>query len=113
MPDIKITEIIGNNIVERRRRLGFSQKELASMLGITQDAMARMERGIMAPKMSRLPCLAQALRCTVACLFRRHDEATEDLAASIADILRTVPPEGRQALLDLVDHAAGVMRGRR
>ncbi|MDR2077124.1 MAG: helix-turn-helix domain-containing protein [Desulfovibrio sp.] len=109
MPNSTITEILGKNIAERRRRLGLSQKELATKLGITQDAMARMEKGSMAPKMARLPCLAEALRCSVTHLFRRHDEDAEALAASIADILRTVPPEGREALLDLVAHAARVM----
>ena len=110
MPHKNLTEIIGRNIVESRRRLGLSQKELATKLGITQDAVARMEKGTMAPKIARLPFLAEALRCTVIYLFRQHEEDTEDLAACIADILRTVPPEGREALLDLVVHAARVLR---
>jgi transcriptional regulator with XRE-family HTH domain len=110
MPEIRLTEIIGKNINERRRRLGLSQKELATRLGVTQDAMARMERGLIAPKMSRLPCLAEALRCTVTYLFRQHDEATDDLAATMADILMSVPTEGREALVELLVHAASVMK---
>jgi transcriptional regulator with XRE-family HTH domain len=110
MPNSTIIEILGKNSVERRRRLGLSQKELAKKLGITQDAVARMEKGTMAPKMARLPHLADALHCTVIYLFRRHEEDTEALAAHIADILRTVAPDDREALLDLVIHAARVLR---
>ena len=39
----KLAVIVGENISERRRRLGLSQKELADRLEISQDAMARVE----------------------------------------------------------------------
>ena len=61
MPDKKLAEIVGENISERRRRLGLSQKELADRLEISQDAMARMEKGRIAPKMGRLQYIADNL----------------------------------------------------
>jgi predicted transcriptional regulator len=109
MPDFTLAEIVGRNITERRHRLEISQKELSVKLKISQDAMARMEKGKIAPKMSRLPDIAMALECTVAYLFRQHDEATEEIAASIADTLKRLPREGQEALRDLVEHAARVM----
>lgn len=42
---MKIVEIVGANIANRRRQLNISQKELAARLDITQDAMNRIERG--------------------------------------------------------------------
>lgn len=105
----KLAVIVGENISERRRRLGLSQKELADRLEISQDAMARMEKGRIAPKMGRLQDVADNLQCTVAYLFRTNDEATEERAASIADILKTLPADGQEALVELVANAARVM----
>ena len=109
MPDCKLAEIVGENISERRRRLGLSQKELADRLNITQDAMTRMEKGKIAPKMGRLVDIAQNLQCSVGSLFRTHDETTEEMAATIADILKPLPKDGQEALVDLVASAARVM----
>lgn len=106
-----LTEIVGANIAERRRRLGLSQKELADRLNITQDAMTRMEKGRIAPKMGRLQDIAANLECTVGYLFRTHDDAMEERAATIADILQTLPPAGQEALVELVASAARVMNG--
>lgn len=111
MPTDTLSEIVGENIGERRRKLGISQKELADKLGITQDAMARMEKGKIAPKMSRLQDIAANLQCTVGSLFRTQDEAAEERAAIIGDILKTLPPDGQEALVELVAAAARVMLG--
>ena len=110
MAENKLAEIVGENISERRRRLGLSQKELADRLEISQDAMARMEKGRIAPKMGRLQGIADTLQCTVAYLFRTHDEETEERAANIADILKMLPADGQEALVELVANAARVMR---
>ena len=110
MPDSKLSEIVGENIVKQRRKLGLSQKELAEKLTITQDAMARMEKGKIAPKMARLQTLADILQCPVAYLFRTQDEAAEERAATMTDILKTLPADGQEALVELVASAARVMR---
>lgn len=109
MADHTLAETVGKNIAERRRRLGLSQKELADKLDITQDAMARMEKGKIAPKMSRLPDVARNLQCSVGYLFRTHDEDTEEMAATIADIFKPLPKDGQEALVELVASAARVM----
>ncbi|MDR2744644.1 MAG: helix-turn-helix domain-containing protein [Desulfovibrio sp.] len=109
MRDFKLAEIVGKNISAQRQRYGISQKELAARLGITQDAMNRMEKGIIAPKMSRLPDLADALNCTVPFLFRDHGEESTELAEAIAAILRILPHDGQIALRELVEHTARVM----
>ncbi|MTJ93803.1 MAG: helix-turn-helix transcriptional regulator [Desulfovibrio sp.] len=46
-----------------------SQEILAEKIGITQQALARMEQGEIAPKLIKLPELAGALQCTVANLY--------------------------------------------
>lgn len=106
---MKLVEIVGQNIARRRKELGFSQKELAIRLDITQDALNRMEKGHIAPKMSRLEEIAMELHCTVPFLFRRDHASLQERAATIAEILATVPETGQQAIINLVEETARVM----
>lgn len=106
---MKLAEVVGQNIAKRRKVLGMSQKELAIRLDITQDALNRMEKGRIAPKMGRLEDIATHLNCTVPCLFRRESEALQERATMIAEILGTLPPDGQEALLNLVAETARVM----
>lgn len=110
---MKLVEIVGQNITKRRLRLGLSQKELAMRLNITQDALNRMEKGKIAPKMGRLEELAAHLKCPVAYLFRSQSEAVQERAATIADILTSLPEAGQEALVNLMADAARVMSGQK
>ncbi len=106
---MKPAEVVGQNIADRRKLLGLSQKELAIRLDITQDALNRMEKGRIAPKIGRLEDIASHLECTVPFLFRRESEALQERAATIADILATLPEAGQEALVSLVADTARVM----
>ena len=110
MSDKELAQIVGENISARRKKLCMSQKELAMAIDVTQDAMARMEKGKIAPKMARIQQIAAVLKCPAAYLFRKSDEITEERAAAIADLLRELPEESQEALLDLVAAAARVMK---
>lgn len=106
---MKLVEIVGQNIASRRKMLGISQKELAAKLGITQDALNRMEKGKIAPKMARLEVLAGFLQCPVSFLFRDGSSSMLDRAATIADIIAAVPESGQEAIVNLVAETARVM----
>ncbi len=110
MVEKELAQVVGENITARRKKLGISQKELALAVDVTQDAMVRMEKGRIAPKMTRLQQIAEALKCPVAYLFRTHDELTEERAATIAELMHGLPEDGQEALVDLVAMAAKVMK---
>jgi len=109
MSENQLSVIVGENILFQRKKLGLSQKELADKLQISQDAMARMEKGKIAPKMGRLQNIADNLQCTVAYLFRTNDEMTEERASTIADIIKPLPPKGQEAMVDFVASAVSIM----
>lgn len=109
MSENQLSVIVGGNISSQRKRLGLSQKELANKLQISQDAMVRMEKGKIAPKMGRLQDVADNLQCTVAYLFRTNDEMTDERAEIIADIIKPLPPQGQEAIVDFVASAVSVM----
>ncbi len=105
----QLSLLVGKNIALQRKQLGFTQKDLAKCLGITQDAVAHMEKGIIAPKMSRLQDIAKALQCSVAFLFRTSDDETDENAKNIADMIKTLPKEGQASALTMFGGILGIV----
>lgn len=110
---MKLVEIVGQNIANRRKAIGLSQKELAAKLDITQDALNRMEKGQIAPKMSRLDDIARILQCPVPYLFRSANNAFSDRCAVISDILASLPADAQEVLVGLVTDLARVINNHR
>jgi predicted transcriptional regulator len=54
---------IADNVAERRQEMGMSQRELAFLVGTTQSAIARLERGGRPPRIDTLLKIAEALDC--------------------------------------------------
>ena len=59
-----VAEIMAGIIAQRRRR-GLTQGELAEMVGVKQQAIARMERGGSTPNVTTLIKVARALGLSV------------------------------------------------
>lgn len=97
-----LPKILGANIAARRTRLGLTQAQLAERLDIGQDALSRMEKGVISPKISRLPILAFTLGCSVAELFRTPGDTSRDRAATIEELLRALPPEQQEHVLKIM-----------
>jgi predicted transcriptional regulator len=54
---------IADRVAERRGAMGLSQRELAELVGTTQSAIARLERGGRPPRIDTLLRIAEALDC--------------------------------------------------
>ena len=54
---------IADRVAERRGAMGLSQRELAELVGTTQSAIARLERGGRPPRIDTLLGIADALEC--------------------------------------------------
>jgi predicted transcriptional regulator len=54
---------IADRVSERRQEKGMSQRELAFLVGTTQSAIARLERGGRPPRIDTLLNIADALQC--------------------------------------------------
>jgi predicted transcriptional regulator len=54
---------IAEKVSERRGAIGMSQRELAELVGTTQSAIARLERGGRPPRIDTLLKIAEALEC--------------------------------------------------
>ena len=54
---------IADKVSARRAEKGLSQRELAELVGTTQSAIARLERGGRPPRIDTLLTIADALEC--------------------------------------------------
>jgi predicted transcriptional regulator len=54
---------IAERVAARRAEIGLSQRELAELVGTTQSAIARLERGGRPPRIDTLLNIADALEC--------------------------------------------------
>lgn len=60
---------ISENIIEHRKRLGLTQSELASMLGVSFQAVSKYENGISCPDIFLLPLIAEIFDISIDELF--------------------------------------------
>jgi ribosome-binding protein aMBF1 (putative translation factor) len=61
---------IAEQVVEQRRARDLSQQQLADLVGTTQSAIARFERGGRPPRIDTLLRMAEALDCELVVQFR-------------------------------------------
>jgi predicted transcriptional regulator len=61
---------IAQDVADRRQELGLSQRELAELVGTTQSAIARLERGGRPPRIDTLLRIADALDCDLSVELR-------------------------------------------
>ena len=65
---------IAEQVADRRKALGLSQKELAELTGTTQSAIARLEGGGTPPRLSTLVRIARALDSDLVVALRPHGD---------------------------------------
>jgi transcriptional regulator with XRE-family HTH domain len=61
-------------MIEWRKKNGLTQSELAEKCHTTQQTIAKIEQGVVDPKLSTLEKIADALGCEVTDLFYRKTE---------------------------------------
>ena len=63
---------IAEKVTDRRVEMGMSQRELAELVGTTQSAIARLERGGRPPRIDTLLRIAEALDCDLVVELAPH-----------------------------------------
>lgn len=63
------TNLLCENIVAARKKLGLTQSQLAKMLGVSAQAVSKWERGISCPDISLLDEIAKALQISLSALL--------------------------------------------
>lgn len=88
-------EVLGMKITDLRKRRGFTQRELAEQLHVTDKAVSKWERGINFPEITLLEPLATALNTTVIELLSLENATKCD----VVDTFSTLSSQNKQRLL--------------
>lgn len=94
---------IGNKLRAERRRLGYTQEQVAEMIGITPAFMGHIERGERGMALDTLIYLCNFYHVTMDYLWS-DTLPLEDrqLASQIAVLLKDKTPQQQAAILDIV-----------
>ncbi len=98
-----LSQRVGEKIALKRKKLGYTQVEVAAMLGIEQESLSRMEKGIIAPKFSRLEPLAEVLECSVLDLFRTENESTQASSNYLIEQLDKLNKKDQKLALSIIE----------
>lgn len=66
-----VARLFGERIAAKRKEKGITQEALAEKLGISQESLCRMEKGLISPRFERLLDFSKALDCPIADLFAK------------------------------------------
>ena len=98
----RLAQIFGSNVARRRQLLNMSQAEFSEKLDIAPDVVSRVENGYIAPRFGRIELIASLLDCSVADLFREAPGDTVSNAATLAELIRPLPPQKQEEVISLV-----------
>jgi transcriptional regulator with XRE-family HTH domain len=97
-----LVRAIGQAIASRRATSGLSQEKVAEALGITREAVSRMETGVAVPTVVRLAELAEIFNCGIEDASNR----TIDQPRRILELLEGLAAEKREMLMSVIKQLA-------
>lgn len=99
----EINKRIGKTIARYRQQSGYTQEQVAEILQIGNEAVSRLERGLIMPNIARLIELAEIFECTASDLIAdsspRLFDKTHHVHLMISDLAET----DRQLMLHFLE----------
>jgi transcriptional regulator with XRE-family HTH domain len=84
-------------------RSGLTQEAVAEHLGVGNEAVSRIERGIVMPNITRLLEFADIFGCEAADLLSEVSPLVDDQASRISHLLASLNQSDRQLVVELVE----------
>ncbi|EPW8903519.1 helix-turn-helix domain-containing protein [Pseudomonas sp. GD04087] len=106
----RLAVLTGKAIAKHRIRMGLTQEEVGVRLGIGNEAVSRIERGLRKPNIERLIEFASIFECDLAELLTEMSPRTTEQSARIHDLLAPLAPEDRQLVMEIVERLADRLR---
>ena len=97
-----LVRAVGQAIASRRAAAGLSQEKVAETLGITREAVSRMETGVAVPTVVRLAELAEVFDCGIEDLLTMASNRKVDQARRIVQLLQGLTVEKRELLMSVI-----------
>ncbi|AIB38766.1 helix-turn-helix domain-containing protein [Pseudomonas simiae] len=98
-----LAEAVGRAIARQRMRAGLTQEEVAERLGVGNEAVSRIERGIVIPNIIRLFDFASIFGCEATELLSESSPLPDDQASRLSQLLVTLNQSDRQLLVEVID----------
>lgn len=97
-----LVKSIGKAISHKRVTFGLSQEKVAELLGISREAVSRMETGAAIPTVVRLAELAEIFECGIEELLTEASNRQIDQARQITALLDGLSEQNRTMLLNVI-----------
>lgn len=94
---------VGKAVAHYRKIAGFSQAEVAEIMGLSNDAISKMERGNITLNVSRLFEFATIFGCQASDFLIATSNRFEDQQQHLSQLLFKLNPEDRSRLLRLIE----------
>ncbi len=101
--DSKIAQSIGRTIAHYRQQAGMTQAQVAEELGISNDAVSRMERGGILPSVIRLMQFAELFGCGIADLITQSSPNIDDQSKHLWQLLSQLDDDEREGLIKVIE----------
>nr|WP_090546884.1 helix-turn-helix transcriptional regulator [Paraburkholderia caballeronis] len=102
----QLAAVIGRAIAKHRVDSGFTQEQVAEQLGIGNEAVSRMERGLVMPTVARLVELAEIFGCDAADLLTEASSRTSDQGRYVGQLLAKLNGNDRTMVIEIVERLA-------
>jgi transcriptional regulator with XRE-family HTH domain len=99
--------VIGRAIAKRRTESDYTQEQVAELLGVGNEAVSRMERGVVMPTVARLVELADIFECDAADLLTEASSRTTDQAKHLSQLLSKLSGNDKAMVIEIVERLAG------
>lgn len=103
----QLAGLIGRAIAKHRLESGLTQEQVAESLGIGNEAVSRMERGLVMPTVARLVELAEIFGCDAADLLTGSSTRTSDQGRHVGQLLAKLSANDRAMVIEIVERLTG------
>ena len=102
----EIVREFGNRVAMLRKKAGLTQVALAHRIGMSSEAVSRIENGSASPTLERVAAIARALDVPLAEFFPSGKTANDKRAERILAALRRIPSNEADLLVTIAEAIA-------
>ncbi|MBP0635915.1 helix-turn-helix domain-containing protein [Cupriavidus sp. AcVe19-6a] len=102
----ELAGVVGRAIARQRIAANLTQEQVAERLGIGNEAVSRIERGVVMPTIGRLAELADIFQCETSDLLTEASNRSADQANHLARLLAKVGGHDRAMIVEMVEKLA-------
>lgn len=103
----QLASVVGRAIARQRIAAELTQEQVAERLGIGNEAVSRIERGIVMPTVARLAELADIFQCDLPVLLTEASNRSGDQATYLTSLLSKLANSDRAMVIEIVERLAG------